>query len=119
VQFDGITKLKWQWRGLYFDLYVVLDIFFSRKVIRREIHVTETGDSAKAFAPFEAARLDQQSLFRAPVQDAQVLPGLSRGLRTSPGTPTDRQRSEPELSRWRDKRPAKLYQSAALLPGTG
>jgi len=27
-----ITKLKSQWRGLYFDLYVILDIF-SRKVI--------------------------------------------------------------------------------------
>ena len=43
-----ITKLKSQWRGLYFDLYVMLDIF-SRKVIRWEVHVTETGDLAKAF----------------------------------------------------------------------
>jgi putative transposase len=43
-----ITKLKSQWRGLYFDLYVMLDIF-SRKVIRWEVHATETGDLAKTF----------------------------------------------------------------------
>src|SRR5262249_23942691 len=42
-----ITKLKSNWKGLYFDLYVMLDIF-SRKVIRWEVHVTETGDLAKA-----------------------------------------------------------------------
>ena len=43
-----ITKLKSSWRGLYFDLYVMLDIF-SRKVMRWEVHVTETGDLAKSF----------------------------------------------------------------------
>ena len=43
-----ITKLKSNWKGLYFDLYVMLDMF-SRKVIRWEVHVTETGDLAKAF----------------------------------------------------------------------
>jgi putative transposase len=43
-----ITKLKSQWRGLYFDLYVMLDIF-SRKAIRWEVHVTETGDLARLF----------------------------------------------------------------------
>jgi putative transposase len=43
-----ITKLKSQWRGLYFDLYVMLDIF-SRKVVHWEVHATETGDLAKAF----------------------------------------------------------------------
>jgi putative transposase len=43
-----ITKLKSNWKGLYFDLYVMLDIF-SRKVIRWEVHITETGDLAKAF----------------------------------------------------------------------
>ena len=43
-----ITKLKGPWRGTYFDLYVMLDIF-SRKVIHHEVHVTETGDLAKAF----------------------------------------------------------------------
>jgi putative transposase len=43
-----ITKLKSQWRGLYFNLYVVLDIF-SRKVIHWEVNVTENGDLAKAF----------------------------------------------------------------------
>jgi putative transposase len=43
-----ITKLKSQWRGLYFDLYVMMDIF-SRKVVRQEVHVTENGDLAKAF----------------------------------------------------------------------
>ncbi len=43
-----ITKLKGPWRGLYFDLYVMLDIF-SRKVIHWEIHPGEDGDLAKAF----------------------------------------------------------------------
>jgi transposase InsO family protein len=43
-----ITKLKSQWRGLYFDLYVMLDIF-SRKVMRWEVHATENGDLAKKF----------------------------------------------------------------------
>jgi hypothetical protein len=37
-----------QWRGLYFDLYVMLGIF-SRKVMRWEVHVIETGDRAKEF----------------------------------------------------------------------
>jgi transposase InsO family protein len=43
-----ITKLKGPWRGTYFDLYVMLDIF-SRKVIHREVHYGESGDLAKAF----------------------------------------------------------------------
>jgi transposase InsO family protein len=43
-----ITKLKGPWRGTYFDLYVMLDIF-SRKVIRHEVHYGESGDLAKAF----------------------------------------------------------------------
>ena len=43
-----ITKLKGPWRGLYFDLYVMIDIF-SRKAVRWEVHVTETGDLAKEF----------------------------------------------------------------------
>ena len=43
-----ITKLKSTWKGLYFNLYVMLDIF-SRKVIRWEVRATETGDLAKAF----------------------------------------------------------------------
>ena len=43
-----ITKLKGPWRGIYFDLYVMLDIF-SRKVIHWEIHPGENGDLAKAF----------------------------------------------------------------------
>ena len=43
-----ITKLKGPWRGTYFDLYVMLDIF-SRKVIRWEVHYGESGDLAKAF----------------------------------------------------------------------
>ena len=34
-----ITKLKGPWRGTYFDLYVMLDIF-SRKAIHREVHLT-------------------------------------------------------------------------------
>jgi transposase InsO family protein len=43
-----ITKLKGPWRGLYFDLYVMLDIF-SRKTVRWEVHATETGALAKEF----------------------------------------------------------------------
>ena len=43
-----ITKLKGPWRGLYFDLYVMIDIF-SRKAVRWEVHATETGDLAKEF----------------------------------------------------------------------
>jgi len=43
-----ITKLKGPWRGTYFDLYVMLDIF-SRKVIRWEVHITETGELAEEF----------------------------------------------------------------------
>jgi transposase InsO family protein len=43
-----ITKLKGPWRGTYFDLYVMLDIF-SRKVIRQEVHITETGMLAEEF----------------------------------------------------------------------
>jgi putative transposase len=43
-----ITKLKGPWRGTYFDLYVMIDIF-SRKAIHHEVHLTETGDLAKEF----------------------------------------------------------------------
>jgi putative transposase len=43
-----ITKLKSEWRGLYFDLYVMIDIY-SRKAINWEIHATENGDLAKEF----------------------------------------------------------------------
>jgi len=43
-----ITKLKGPWRGTYFDLYVMIDIF-SRKAIHWEVHLTETGDLAADF----------------------------------------------------------------------
>lgn len=43
-----ITKLKGPWRGVYFDLYVMLDIF-SRKAMRWEVHSRETADLATAF----------------------------------------------------------------------
>jgi transposase InsO family protein len=43
-----ITKLKGPWRGIWFDLYVMLDIF-SRKAIWQEVHATENGDLAKEF----------------------------------------------------------------------
>ena len=43
-----ITKLKGPWRGAYFDLYVMLDIF-SRKAMRWEVHTTENADLARAF----------------------------------------------------------------------
>jgi putative transposase len=43
-----ITKLKGPWRGTYFDLYVMLDIF-SRKAICWEVHITETGELAEEF----------------------------------------------------------------------
>ena len=43
-----ITKLKGPWRGSYFDLYVMLDIF-SRKAMRWEVHTTENAFLAEAF----------------------------------------------------------------------
>jgi putative transposase len=43
-----ITKLKGPWRGTYFDLYVMIDIF-SRKAIHWEVHLTETGELAGEF----------------------------------------------------------------------
>jgi putative transposase len=43
-----ITKLKGPARGIYFDLYVILDIF-SRKVIHWEAHMAENGELAKDF----------------------------------------------------------------------
>ncbi|WP_374628476.1 IS3 family transposase [Frankia sp. AgPm24] len=43
-----ITKLTGPARGVYFDLYVILDIF-SRKAIHFEVHPTENGELAKAF----------------------------------------------------------------------
>jgi putative transposase len=43
-----ITKLKGPARGIYFLLYVILDIF-SRKVIHWEVWPTETGELAKEF----------------------------------------------------------------------
>jgi putative transposase len=43
-----ITKLKGPARGIYYLLYVIIDIF-SRKVIWREIWPTETGTLAKEF----------------------------------------------------------------------
>ena len=52
-----ITKLKGPWRGTYFDLYVMLDIF-SRKAIHREVHITEDGDLAKAFMQHAIAAND-------------------------------------------------------------
>jgi putative transposase len=43
-----ITKLKTPFKGVYYDLYVILDIY-SRKVIHWEVHNTETGMLAKSF----------------------------------------------------------------------
>jgi putative transposase len=43
-----ITKLTGPTRGVYYDLYVILDIF-SRKAIHFEVHPTETGELAQAF----------------------------------------------------------------------
>ena len=45
---DPYTKLKGPWRGNYFDLYVMLDIF-SRKAMRWEVHLTENAELAQAF----------------------------------------------------------------------
>ncbi len=45
---DYITKLKGPWRGIWFDLYVMLDIF-SRKAIWQEVHATENADLASEF----------------------------------------------------------------------
>jgi putative transposase len=43
-----VTKLKGPWRGIYFSLFVMLDIF-SRKAIHYEVHLTEDGGLAKEF----------------------------------------------------------------------
>jgi len=43
-----ITKLKGPARGVWFDLFVMLDIF-SRKAIHWEVHATENADLARAF----------------------------------------------------------------------
>lgn len=43
-----ITKLKGPWRGIWFDLYVMMDIF-SRKAMRWEVHATENAGLATAF----------------------------------------------------------------------
>jgi putative transposase len=43
-----ITKLKGPSRGIWFDLFVMLDIF-SRKAIHWEVHATENADLATAF----------------------------------------------------------------------
>ena len=43
-----ITKLKGPSRGVWFDLFVMLDIF-SRKAVRWEVHATENAELAKAF----------------------------------------------------------------------
>ena len=43
-----ITKLKGPWKGTYFDLYVMLDIF-SRKAVHWEVHYGENGDLARTF----------------------------------------------------------------------
>jgi putative transposase len=43
-----ITKLKGPLRGVYYDAYVILDIY-SRKIIHWEIHTTENGELAKGF----------------------------------------------------------------------
>ena len=43
-----ITKLKGPFRGIWFDLYAMLDIF-SRKAMRWEVHATENAELASAF----------------------------------------------------------------------
>jgi len=43
-----ITKLKGPWRGIWLDLYVMLDIF-SRKAIWQEVHTTENAVLAAEF----------------------------------------------------------------------
>ena len=43
-----ITKLKGPWRGTYFDLYLMIDIF-SRKAMHQEVHYGEDGVLASAF----------------------------------------------------------------------
>jgi transposase InsO family protein len=43
-----ITKLRGPCRGVYFDAYVILDIY-SRKAIHWEVHTTENGELAKDF----------------------------------------------------------------------
>ena len=53
-----ITKLKGPDRGIYFDLYAIMDIF-SRKMMNWEVHNTETGELAKNFIEQAIARNDR------------------------------------------------------------
>ena len=43
-----ITKLKGPTRGVYFDAYIIMDIF-SRLIVHWEVHTTENGELAKDF----------------------------------------------------------------------
>src|ERR1035441_6564975 len=63
-----ITKLKGPIRGVWFDLFVMLDIF-SRKAIRWEVHATENAELAKAF--IDAAVAGNGGI--APVSDVRKL----------------------------------------------
>ena len=51
-----ITKLAGPWRGVYYHLYVMIDIF-SRCAVHFEVHATELGELAKDFMA-EAVRLN-------------------------------------------------------------
>ena len=51
-----ITKLAGPWRGVYYHLYVMIDIF-SRCAVHFEVHATELGELAKDFIT-EAVRLN-------------------------------------------------------------
>ena len=51
-----ITKLAGPWRGAYYHLYVMIDIF-SRCAVHFEVHATELGELAKDFIT-EAVRLN-------------------------------------------------------------
>ena len=51
-----ITKLAGPWRGVYYHLYVMIDIF-SRCAVHFEVHATELGELAKDFMT-EAVRLN-------------------------------------------------------------
>jgi len=76
-----ITYLASAIRGVFYRLYLVLDIY-SRKVVGWEIHERETAGSRGLVQP--ACGEQRQSVFRKPVPDDEVHPGLAAGALRGP-----------------------------------
>lgn len=81
-----ITKLKGPARGVYYQLYVILDIF-SRKVVHFEIWPTETGTLAKEFIQHAIAANGGVMPAGDPCRPPEELPSsqVTRHFLISPG----------------------------------